>query len=219
MPRSNRLTSRDEVRYVQTEEFGRHELGLVRILTRERLSNGFFCPVLETPAGSESLQAAFTISTPNHFPIRTLTSIMKFTSVLTSLALLALPSLSSAYYLTYDETYDNAALSLDYVACSDGVNGLISKGYTTLGSLPTFPNVGGVFAVTGWDSTACGSCWDVTYTSPTGTTNLLVTAVDTGADGFNLSLEAMNTLTNGEAVFLGNVTVTATEVAPSQCGL
>lgn len=41
---------------------------------------------------------------------------------------------------------------MDSVACSDGANGLETKGYSTLGSLPNFPYVGGAPAVTGWNS-------------------------------------------------------------------
>lgn len=128
---------------------------------------------------------------------------------------MALPVLAQTESLSYDTTYDNSALSLDYVACSDGPNGLITKGYTTLGQLPTFPNVGGVYTVTGWDSASCGTCYEVTY----GNNTLAVLAVDTASEGFNLSEEAMNTLTGGEAVFLGRVSVTAVEVAASVCGL
>jgi hypothetical protein len=140
---------------------------------------------------------------------------MKFASCVVAFMAMALPVLAQTESLSYDTTYDNSALSLDYVACSDGPNGLITKGYTTLGQLPTFPNVGGVYTVTGWDSASCGTCYEVTY----GNNTLAVLAVDTASEGFNLSEEAMNTLTGGEAVFLGRVSVTAVEVAASVCGL
>ncbi|KAJ8591463.1 Cerato-platanin [Rhizopogon salebrosus TDB-379] len=140
---------------------------------------------------------------------------MRFASCVVAFMAMALPVLAQTESLSYDTTYDNSALSLDYVACSDGPNGLITKGYTTLGQLPTFPNVGGVYTVTGWDSASCGTCYEVTY----GNNTLAVLAVDTASEGFNLSEEAMNTLTGGEAVFLGRVSVTAVEVAASVCGL
>ncbi|KAG0694646.1 Cerato-platanin [Suillus ampliporus] len=140
---------------------------------------------------------------------------MKFTSAIISFLAVTLPVLAQTESLSYDTTYDDASLSLDSVACSDGPNGLITKGYTTLGSLPTFPNVGGVYTVTGWDSAACGTCYNVTY----GSTTIAVLAVDTATEGFNLSEEAMNALTGNEAVFLGRVSVTAVEVAASVCGL
>jgi hypothetical protein len=119
--------------------------------------------------------------------------------------------------LGYDATYDNAALSLNDVACSDGTNGLETKNvnYTTLGSLPDFPNVGGVYTVTGWDSPECGTCYAVTY----GSTTVNILAVDKSTTGFVVSQEAMNTLTGNQAVALGRVNVTFVSVDPSVCGL
>ena len=141
---------------------------------------------------------------------------MKFASLATAVLAFALPAFAQTVEsLSYDTTYDDASLPLTSVACSDGVNGLMSKGYTTLGSLPTFPNLGGVYTVTGWDSAACGTCYEVTY----GDTTLAVLAVDVALEGFNLSEEAMNTLTGGLAVELGRVSVTATEVDASVCGI
>ncbi|KAL4248008.1 cerato-platanin family protein [Abortiporus biennis] len=63
--------------------------------------------------------------------------------------------------VSFDQTYDNASNSLDIVACSDGSNGMITKGFTTFGSLPNFPNIGGSFSITGFNSASCGSCWQV----------------------------------------------------------
>jgi hypothetical protein len=140
---------------------------------------------------------------------------MKFTSAVTSLLAIALPVLAQTESLSYDTTYDNADLSLDSVACSDGPNGLISKGYTTLGQLPTFPNVGGAYTVTGWDSVYCGTCYEVTY----GDTTIAILAVDVATEGFNVAEEAMNTLTGNQAVFLGRVDVTSVQVNASVCGL
>ena len=140
---------------------------------------------------------------------------MKFVSFAAAVLAFALPAFAQTETLSYDTTYDDPSLPLTSVACSDGVNGLITKGYTTLGSLPTFPNLGGVYTVTGWDSPACGTCYEVTY----GSTTIAVLAVDVALEGFNLSEEAMNTLTGGLAVELGRVDVTATEVDASVCGL
>ncbi|KAH7911907.1 Cerato-platanin [Hygrophoropsis aurantiaca] len=141
---------------------------------------------------------------------------MKFTSAVLSLAALTVPSFAQTYYsLSYDTIYDNTTLSLDYVACSDGTYGLMTKGFMTVGDLPTWPNVGGVYAVTGWDSAACGTCWEVTY----GNTTLAITAIDTASEGFNLSLQAMDVLTDEMAEELGRVEVTATQVDSSVCGI
>ncbi|KAA1477715.1 Cerato-platanin [Dentipellis sp. KUC8613] len=147
---------------------------------------------------------------------------MKFTlalvfSVLSTLAA-ALPAEdipTATVNVRYDQTYDNSGESLSVVACSDGPNGLLTKGFTTFGSLPGFPNIGAAQAVAGWNSPNCGTCWKLTYNGK----SINVIAVDHAGDGFNLSLEAMNTLTNGQAVFDGIVQATATQVAASQCGL
>ncbi|KAG2359735.1 Cerato-platanin [Suillus spraguei] len=140
---------------------------------------------------------------------------MKFTSTIISLLAVALPVLAQTESLSYDNTYDNADQSLTTVACSDGPNGLMSLGYTTLGQLPSFPNVGGVYTVTGWDSVYCGTCYEVTY----GSTTIAILAVDVASEGFNVAEAAMNTLTDNEAEFLGRVTVTSVQVNASVCGL
>ena len=138
---------------------------------------------------------------------------MKLISTITSLV--ALFSVASAVDVRYDTTYDNSQGSLSTVACSDGANGLLTKGYTTFGSLPSFPNITAAQAVAGWNSPACGSCWQITY----GGESINVTAVDHAGDGFNLSLEAMNTLTDGNAVEFGVVSAQATQIDPQYCGL
>ncbi|KAH7890644.1 Cerato-platanin [Phlebopus sp. FC_14] len=142
---------------------------------------------------------------------------MQFTKLSTALLALvfAIPSslAQSTQTLSYDTNYDNANLSLSSVACSDGSNGLESKGYTTLGSLPAFPYVGGAYTVTGWNSTACGTCYAVTY----GSNTINVLAVDVSKAGFTVSEEAMNALTNNEAVALGRIDVSALQVNATAC--
>ncbi|PPQ63342.1 hypothetical protein CVT24_006715 [Panaeolus cyanescens] len=144
---------------------------------------------------------------------------MKF---FTTAALLSLvPALAQAITVSYDTAYDKSSQSLSSVACSDGSNGLLTRGFTTFGSLPRFPRIGGVPAVAGWNSPACGTCWALTYTNGQGvkkTVNIL--AVDhSDAPDYNISLAAMNELTGGNAAQLGRVTVTAAQVAPSNCGM
>lgn len=73
------------------------------------------------------------------------------------------------------------------------------------GALPAFPNIGGAAVVTGWGSAECGTCWELSWTSPRGvdyTVNVLT--IDHATEGFNIAHEAMNTLTGGEACFLGS---------------
>ncbi|KAI0713557.1 Cerato-platanin [Earliella scabrosa] len=131
------------------------------------------------------------------------------------LALSALVSSALAVTVSYDETYDNKSGRLTTVACSDGENGLLTKGFSTFGSLPQFPNIGGAAAVGGWNSDQCGTCWQLTYKGR----SINVLAIDHTDTGFNLALKAMDTLTNGQAKFLGRIDATAKKVASSQCGL
>jgi hypothetical protein len=137
---------------------------------------------------------------------------MKFTSTIISLA--ALFSVASADIVRFNTFYDNPGTSLNNVACSNGKNGLVTKGFPTFGSLPSFPGIGGVFAVKGFNSTECGSCWQLTY----GGKSIYVTAIDTIHDGFDISLKAMNILTNNQAQALDSIDAQATQVARSFCG-
>lgn len=51
--------------------------------------------------------------------------------------------------LAYDPVYGNPSTSTLATECSDGQNGLYTKGYPTLGSLPSFPRVATVPDVLG----------------------------------------------------------------------
>ncbi|KIJ12522.1 hypothetical protein PAXINDRAFT_171081 [Paxillus involutus ATCC 200175] len=145
---------------------------------------------------------------------------MKFFAV-AALAILVAPAL--AYTVSYDTTYDQGSTSLDEVACSNGSNGLETDGYITFSSIPNFPYIGGAPQITGWNSASCGTCWTLTYTNAEGVaTSINVTAIDVGdaaLEGFNISLEAMNVLTNNQAEQLGRVPVTAAQAPVSSCGL
>ncbi|RPD59241.1 immunomodulatory protein [Lentinus tigrinus ALCF2SS1-7] len=117
--------------------------------------------------------------------------------------------------VSYDETYDSSSTSLANVACSDGANGMLTKGFSTFGSLPHFPNIGGAAAIAGWNSSSCGTCWQLTYNGK----SINVLAIDHADSGFNIALRAMDTLTGGQAKALGRVDVTAKQVSASTCGL
>ncbi|KDQ34044.1 hypothetical protein PLEOSDRAFT_1088021 [Pleurotus ostreatus PC15] len=135
-----------------------------------------------------------------------------------ALAALAAPALSVS--VTYDQTYDNRQGSLSTVACSNGINGLLTRGYRTFGDLPTFPHIGGASAVTGWNSPNCGTCWELTFTDENNRKRRVnVLAVDYAANGFNIGLTAMNQLTNGHGVEYGVVDVDAKQVAATVCGM
>ena len=141
---------------------------------------------------------------------------MKLSLIFTSFAVL-LTSVHAQLTVSFDQEYDNSAQSLDTVACS---NSLEARGFTTFGSLPKFPFIGGAPAVTGFDSPGCGTCWALTFVDAQGTsTSINVLAIDVATPNFNIALEAMNVLTNGQATFLGRVPVTAVQVDSSFCGL
>jgi len=138
-------------------------------------------------------------------------------------ALFALPiALTAAQQLSvsYDAIYDNPDQSLTSVACSDGSNGLITRGYTTFGSLKNFPNIGGAPEVTGFNSPACGSCWRLSYTNPSRVENSInILAIDVSRPDFNIGVQALNALTGGQAIQLGRVPITAARVNASECQL
>jgi hypothetical protein len=140
---------------------------------------------------------------------------MRVYTILASLALFVSSATAATVTVSYDQTYDNAGQSLAVVACSDGPNGLLTKGFTTFGSLPRFPNIGGAVAIGGWNSASCGTCWKLTYQNR----SIFVLAVDHADAGFNIALTAMNQLTNNQATFLGRVNADAVQVASSNCGL
>ncbi|KAI5120955.1 hypothetical protein M0805_001660 [Coniferiporia weirii] len=136
---------------------------------------------------------------------------MKFSASVSSLLLFAASAFATVP-ASFDNTYDNADGSMETVACSN-----LATSFATFGNLPTFPNIGGASAIAGFGSANCGTCWSLTFAG-TGNT-IIVTAIDHAGDGFNLSQEALDTLTNGQAVQDGVVQVTAEQVDSSQCGL
>lgn len=158
-----------------------------------------------------------------------------FTVTLSSLATAAI----TAQIIRYDTVYDNSSTSLSTVACSDGTNGLLTKGYNTFGSLPDFPYIGAAAAVEGYDSANCGSCWKLTYTpsgngtataAGNGTTStygdddsvsysVVLLAVDHADEGFNVAQEALDELTGGMAEELGTVQAIVQQVDAGECGL
>jgi Cerato-platanin len=128
--------------------------------------------------------------------------------------------LPAAYSVTvkYDSQYDNRDISLDAVACSDGKNGLLTKGYKTFGDLPNFPHIGAASAVEGYNSASCGSCWELTYTKSDKTTKTIyVTDIDHSGDGFNIAGTALKHLGGQQAVDAGHIEVASKRVAGSYC--
>lgn len=133
------------------------------------------------------------------------------------LSLGAFLTATSAITVSYDPGYDIGSRSLAVVSCSDGSHGMLTKGYTTQGSLPRFPHIGGASTIEGWNSANCGKCYSLTWAG-TGKT-ITVLAIDHVQQGFNIAQAALDELTNGQAVQLGRIDATWAEVAGTQCGL
>ncbi|CAI7642141.1 unnamed protein product [Penicillium manginii] len=114
--------------------------------------------------------------------------------------------------VSYDPKFDVAGSSLNTVSCSDGVNGLVSR-YPTFGSLPTFPRIGGAPTIAGWNSPNCGNCYSLHYQAGKVDKTIKVIAIDAAPGGFNIGTQAMNLLTDNQAVALGRVTATYTLLA------
>ncbi|KAF8551951.1 Cerato-platanin [Imleria badia] len=144
---------------------------------------------------------------------------MKFISSLAILSSAVFPCLAQSgnVRVTYDTLYNEATWPLSSTACSNGVNGLENK-WPTLGNVPNYPFVGGVPGVV-WNSTLCGTCWQLVYTAANGTvSNITVTAVD-AAGTFNLAEAAFSTLAGSSGVAAGAVNAVATQVLPADCGI
>ncbi|KAF4604283.1 hypothetical protein EYR40_001466 [Pleurotus pulmonarius] len=140
---------------------------------------------------------------------------MKFTSALCYVALFVVP-LATAVTVSFDEIYGDPRGSLSSVACSDGDHGIIPLlKVESFGQLPNFPFIGGAAAISSWNSPQCGTCWELSYNGRT----INILAIDHADDGFNISLPAMNELTNGQAVELGRVDAAVRQVDSSVCGL
>ncbi|KAL7275537.1 hypothetical protein RUND412_001521 [Rhizina undulata] len=127
---------------------------------------------------------------------------MKFLAL--SFPILLFPALTNAATTTvsFDSVYDDPNLPTTSVACSDGTNGLLTKGYPNLGSVPGFPYVGAAFTVPGWNSPNCGKRYWLEYNG----WRITMVAVDHAEAGFVLSKTALDALTGGQAGQLGRIT-------------
>jgi len=146
---------------------------------------------------------------------------MKFSSVIALVSTFALPTfaqplIAAQYNVTYDAFYDNPQTSLTEVACFDS---LFTNGYTTFGSLPTFPNIGGMPDII-QNSSLCGTCWKLQYITPAGQNeSIFVTAIDTAYTYFNVSMEAFDELTANTSIASGQVIASDSLVDLFYCGL
>ena len=88
-----------------------------------------------------------------------------------------------------------------------------TEGASKFSEIADWPNISGAPAVTGWNSSECGTCWALTFNN----TVLHVVAIDTSASGFNVGLNVLNNLTRNNAIDLGRVPATARRVAQTSC--
>ncbi|KAH7148640.1 Cerato-platanin [Dactylonectria macrodidyma] len=136
---------------------------------------------------------------------------MRYFSLFSMPALLA-PAL--AVSVTFNPKYDDIKRPLTEVACWNNETGLI-PGYNweNQGNVP--PRIIAMDTITGPTSTACVTCWILEY----GDRARPFLAIDGAESGFVLSLEGMNSLTNGKAKKLGHIEANATQVDMLNCGI
>lgn len=120
--------------------------------------------------------------------------------------------------ISIEKKFDEGSTSLNTVACSDGSNGLIKKGFSTFNSLPKYPLIASAPTVKGWNSPKCGQCYQLYYHNGKIEQTLNVLAVDAGPAGFNLGSKAMEKLTHGEGEQKGRVQASYVEIDQSKCG-
>ena len=135
-----------------------------------------------------------------------------FTTLIVAAAALATSAVATTSKVTWDSAYDNKNASVSTVACSGFME---RRGFTTFGLLANFPYIGGAAAIAGYASPSCGTCWKLTYNGK----SINVLALDHAGDGFNISEEAMDELTDGEGIVLGHVDVDVVQLTSTQCGI
>ncbi|KAF5311591.1 hypothetical protein D9611_009480 [Ephemerocybe angulata] len=146
---------------------------------------------------------------------------MKFSTIFSTLAATALVAVAQPPLLTtinFDDRLCVGSTSLQTTSCSTGANGLITKGFPTLGSLPSFPQVAGSFIVEGFNSTSCGACWEV-FDPNTGH-SVFLTLVNSVSPGFTLCTDTLLTLTGFDRSNVpANIPVEARAIPAADCGL
>ncbi|KAF8129286.1 Cerato-platanin [Boletus edulis] len=149
---------------------------------------------------------------------------MKFLGIAAAVLAVVAPAFaySTKYFLIHDSLYDDGDTSLTKVTCSHGEHGLLTHGYTTFDSLPSYPHIGAAPQISETDLNSCGTCWEIRYTDSYGTsTSVNFTAIDAGKHGpdtFSISLKGMEHLTQMDGE-VGSVTITANKIPHKWCGL
>ena len=135
---------------------------------------------------------------------------MKLTSTIISLvALFSFASAGNVMDAYHNDKYDNKENSISSITCYQSLHAT----YKHLGDLPNYPYIGGYK-----DGNGCGSCWEIVYGTNSPIT-IYVLSVDNSNSGFQLSVNAMNTLTNGHGTQYVSIAVQVTAADKSKCGL
>ncbi|KDN62428.1 hypothetical protein CSUB01_04895 [Colletotrichum sublineola] len=129
------------------------------------------------------------------------------------------PYLQSRVLIRYDTRYDERKRPLSEVACwNPNVPGLFPDFDEWLVQDDIPPRTVTIPSITGWEHPDCITCWMVTW-EPAGITRFLI-AIDGSKEGFVTSLEAMNSLTGGQARDFNQLEpleVEATQVSMGNC--
>ncbi|KAK1966368.1 hypothetical protein LY78DRAFT_681001 [Colletotrichum sublineola] len=131
----------------------------------------------------------------------------------------ALPAMAFKVRVRYDTRYDERKRPLSEVACwNPNVPGLFPDFDEWLVQDDIPPRTVTIPSITGWEHPDCITCWMVTW-EPAGITRFLI-AIDGSKEGFVTSLEAMNSLTGGQARDFNQLEpleVEATQVSMGNC--
>ncbi|KAJ2920449.1 hypothetical protein H1R20_g2586, partial [Candolleomyces eurysporus] len=144
---------------------------------------------------------------------------MKFTAIFVALtsALVAVAQPPLLSTINFDDRFCVGSTSLATTACSTGENGLITRGFPTFGSLPSFPAIAGSQIVEGFNSTSCGACWEV-FDPNTGR-SVFLTLVNSAPQGFILCTDTLLALTGFNRTNVpANIPVEARAVPAADCG-
>ena len=142
---------------------------------------------------------------------------MKLTSIVISLmAPFSFASAATTWKITYNNKYDYKDTPLSAITCHETLSNLGFNG--SFKNLTNWPNIGGSKVVADSKSPKCGSCWKLIFDPERLPINVI--ALDTADKDFVISVEAMNTLTNGHATQYVTIDAsTAVEVNRAYCGL
>ncbi|KAF2423505.1 Cerato-platanin [Tothia fuscella] len=118
--------------------------------------------------------------------------------------------------VTYDDGYDLPSRSLVEVACSDGSNGMIRRGWHFQSEIPSYPYIGGSSDIASWNSPNCGQCLAVTFERK----SIYILAIDVSTGSVvNMAKKAMDDITGGRAIEVGTVDADVVAVDNKFCGV